>query len=138
MPRIGVLLLLSREHHHSLVMARGARRAADHNDAAIVAAAIARMENHWHGLMAAHVEREERLIRMAGDKLEPESVTRILSEHSELRRLASGPCELEPAARLRAFADLASTHVRYEERVFFQQLQAHPCVAEDNAEANVR
>jgi hypothetical protein len=28
---------------------------------------------------------------------------------------------------LRKFADLASAHVRYEERVFFPQL--HPCVA---------
>jgi hypothetical protein len=30
---------------------------------------------------------------------------------------------------LRKFADLAGAHVRYEERVFFPQLQSHPCVA---------
>jgi hypothetical protein len=110
-------------------MARDARRAADNNDAVVMTAAVARMENHWHAVMAAHFEQEERLIGMAEDTLDPESVARILSEHSELRRLARGPCELEPAARLRKFADLASAHVRYEERVFFPQLQSHPYVA---------
>jgi hypothetical protein len=110
-------------------MARDARRAADNNDAVVMTAPVARMENHWHAVMAAHFEQEERLIGMAEDTLDPESVARILSEHSELRRLAPGPCELEPAARLRKFADLASAHVRYEERVFFPQLQSHPCVA---------
>ena len=136
MPRIGALLLLSREHHHSLVMARDARRAAGNGDPAIVAATVARMESHWHTVMAAHFEREEQLIRMAKDTLDAESVTQILFEHSELRRLASGPCELEPAARLCKFADLASAHVRYEERVFFPQLQSHSCVAATDAEAN--
>lgn len=134
MPRIGPLLSLSREHHHSLVLARDARRAADNGDVTIVTAAVARMESHWHALMAAHFEQEERLIRMAQDALDAESVVRILSEHSELRRLAAGPCELEPVARLRKFADLASAHVRYEERVFFPQL--HSCVAAVDAQAN--
>lgn len=138
MPRVGALLLLSREHHHSLVMARDARRAADSGDAVILAATVTRMESHWHEVMAAHFEQEERLIQLAEDTLDPASVARILSEHSELRRLAGGPCELEPVARLRKFADLASAHVRYEERVFFPQLQSHPCIANDSAEVNVR
>ena len=133
MPRIGALLLLSREHHHSLVMARDARRAAANNDTSVLAAAVSRMESHWQAVMAAHFEQEERLIEMAEDTLDPVSVTRILSEHSELRALAGGPCELEPAERLRKFADLASAHVRYEERVFFPQLQSHRCVADNNA-----
>jgi hypothetical protein len=125
--------LLSREHHHSLVMARDARRAAANNDTSVLAAAVSRMESHWQAVMAAHFEQEERLIEMAEDTLDPVSVTRILSEHSELRALAGGPCELEPAERLRKFADLASAHVRYEERVFFPQLQSHRCVADNNA-----
>ncbi len=134
MPRIGPLLSLSREHHHSLVLARDARRAADNGDATTVAAAVAHMESHWRTLMAPHFDREERLIRMAEGTLDPESVARILSEHSELRRLAIGPCELEPVARLRKFADLARAHVRYEERVFFPQL--HSCVAATDTQAN--
>lgn len=134
MPRIGLLLSLSREHHHSLVLARDARRAADNGDVTIVAAAVARMESHWHALMAAHFEQEERLIRMAQDALDTESVARILSEHSELRRLAEGPCELEPVVRLRKFADLTSAHVRYEERVFFPQLLS--CVAVTGTQVN--
>jgi hypothetical protein len=138
MPRVGALLLLSREHHHSLVMARDARRAAADNDAAVLAAAIERIESHWHAVMAAHFEQEERLIEMAKDTLDPVSVNRILDEHSELRRLAGGPCELEPTVRLRKFADLASAHVRYEERVFFPQLQSHPDIASGNTEVNIR
>jgi hypothetical protein len=138
MPRIGALLLLSREHHHSLVMARDARRAADNGDAAVQAATIARVESHWRAVMAAHFEQEERLIQMTEDTLDPVSVNRILAEHSELRTLACGPCKLEPAARLRKFADLASAHMRYEERVFFPQLQSHPDIANDSAAVNIR
>jgi hypothetical protein len=65
--------------------------------------------------------------------LEAQAVARILAEHVELRMLACGPCLLEPAVRLRRFADLIATHVRFEERVFFPRLQSHPCVA--NADA---
>ena len=54
-----------------------------------------------------------------------EAVARILAEHAELRMLAVGPCELEPAMRLCRFADLLKAHVRYEERTFFPQLQLH-------------
>jgi hemerythrin-like domain-containing protein len=134
MPRTGALLSLSREHHVSLVMARNARRAADNSGSnggsAAVASAIAAMEAHWHTLMAAHVEQEERLIKIAEDMLEPESVARVLAEHAELKTLADGPGVLEPATRLRRFADLISAHIRYEERTFFPQLQSHPCVAD--------
>ncbi|KIO48211.1 hypothetical protein SQ11_13745 [Nitrosospira sp. NpAV] len=136
MPRIGALLSLSREHHTSLVMARTARRAANEDgngvmaSAVLMTAAIASIEAHWHTVMAAHFEKEERLIRIARDMLDPQAVTRVLAEHAELRMLAAGPCALEPAARLRRFADLISAHVRYEERTLFPQLQSHPCVTD--------
>ena len=129
MPRTGALLPLSREHHTSLVMARAARKAADDKDSAVCSAALSRIEAHWHTLMAAHFEQEEQLIRLAAETLDPESVTRFFAEHAELRTLACGPCALEPAARLRRFADLVVAHVRYEERVLFPQLQSHPCIA---------
>jgi hypothetical protein len=135
MPRIGALLLLSRQHHTSLVVARDARRAANEKDAAALAGAIARIEAHWQTVMAAHFDEEERLIRIAEDTLEAHAVARILAEHAELRMLASGPCSLEPAVRLRSFADLIVTHVLFEERVFFPQLQSHPCIADANADA---
>ncbi|MEO9061194.1 MAG: hemerythrin domain-containing protein [Nitrosospira sp.] len=129
---------MSREHHASLVMARDARRAANEKDAAAVSIAMARMEAHWHTLLAAHFEQEERLMRIAEDTLDPESVARILAEHGELRILASGPCTLEPAARLQRFGDLLGAHVRYEERTFFPQLQSHPCVAAVAAEVDAQ
>ena len=115
MPRTGALLPLSREHHTSLVMARAARKAADDNDPVACLAAIARIE--------------AQLIQLALETLDRESVARILAEHAELRALASGHCALEPTERLRRFADLVAAHVRYEERVFFPQLQLHPCIA---------
>ena len=136
MPRIGALLPLSREHHTSLVIARDARHAAGENSPTSLSAAIERIENHWHSVLAAHFEQEERLIGIAGGALDPESVARILSEHAELRLLGSGPCELEPAVRLRRFGELLNAHVRFEERTFFPQLQSSPCIAQIDAIAN--
>jgi hypothetical protein len=133
MPRTGALLLLSRQHHTSLVVARDARRAANEKDATALSRAISGIEAHWHTVMAAHFDEEERLIRVAEHMLEAQAVARILAEHVELRMLACGPCLLEPAVRLRRFSDLIATHVRFEERVFFPRLQSHPCVA--NADA---
>lgn len=129
MPRTGALLSLSREHHTSLVLARAIRRAVDKGlDAGAYSDEIARLEAHWHTLMAAHFEQEERLIKLAADALDSELAARIIDEHAEIRMLACGPCSLEPIARLRRFADLVIAHVRYEERTFFPQLQSHPCV----------
>lgn len=122
MPRTGVLLSLSREHHTSLVMARAARKAADSNDSAACVAAMAHIETHWQTVLALHFAQEEQLLRLATEALDPESVTRILAEHTELRMLACGPCVLEPAERLRRFGDLLAAHVRFEERVLFPQL----------------
>lgn len=129
MPRTGALLSLSREHHTSLVMARAARKAADSNDNDACLAAIAHIEAHWQTVLAPHFAQEEQLLGLAAESLDAESVTRILTEHAELRMLACGPCALEPAERLRRFGDLLAAHVRYEERVLFPQLQSHPCVA---------
>jgi hemerythrin-like domain-containing protein len=138
MPRAGALLSLSREHHTALVLARTALRAADADgldrtdpaDSAVqsIHAVTAAIESHWRATMASHFEREERLIQLANDTLDIQSVQRIMAEHAELRVLAEGPCELEPADRLRRFANLIRAHVRYEERVLFPQLEAHASV----------
>jgi hemerythrin-like domain-containing protein len=127
MPRAGALLSLSREHHTALVLAQTALRAAEAAEAGetgAVRSAISEIEVHWHATMASHFEREERLIQLAEDGVDAQSVQRIMTEHAELRMLAGGPCQLEPADRLRRFANLIRTHVRYEERVLFPQLQA--------------
>jgi len=125
MPRIGVLLPLSREHHTSLVMARAARKAADDKDIAICSLTLAQIEAHWHTLMAAHFEKEEQLLRLAAEVLDSASIARIFAEHTELHRLACGPCSLDPVERLRRFGDLVVAHVRYEERTLFPQLQSY-------------
>ncbi|QOJ23443.1 MAG: hemerythrin domain-containing protein [Gammaproteobacteria bacterium] len=129
MPRTGALLSLSREHHSSLVLARAARQVAENGDNAAVVTMMQRVEAHWQTVLCEHFAREEQLLRLATDTVDTESADRILAEHAELRMLACGPCELELAARLRRFGELLTAHVRYEERVIFPQLQAHPCVA---------
>lgn len=136
MSRIGVLLELSREHHTSLVMARDARRTSKSDDPAILSAAVRSIEAHWHALLAEHFEREERLIQTIADELDSEAVARISAEHAELRLLALGPCTLEPAARLRRFGELLGAHVRYEERIFFPQLQSNSRFASVSAPAD--
>ncbi|MBS0299913.1 MAG: hemerythrin domain-containing protein [Proteobacteria bacterium] len=136
MPRIGVLLSLSREHHSSLVIARTARQVAENGDNAACVTMMQRVEAHWQTVLREHFAREEQLLRLAVDAVDAESVKRILTEHAELRLLACGPCELELAARLRRFGELLTAHVRYEERVIFPQLQAHPCVAGAVEESN--
>ena len=114
-------------------MARDARRAAGENEATAVSVAIERIETHWHTVLATHFEQEERLLKIVGDALDPELVARILAEHAELRLLALGLHEIEPAARLRRLGELLSVHVRYEERTLFPQLQSHPSVAQTEA-----
>ncbi len=126
MPRTGALLSLSREHHTSLVMARAARKAANANDSNTCSEVLARIEAHWHMVLAEHFAQEELLIRLAANALDLETAARILAEHTELHKLACGPCLLEPALRLRKFGDLLAAHVRYGERVLFPQLQSHP------------
>ena len=125
MPRLGVLLALSREHHGALVMARDARRAAAVDNSAVWMDTIARIEDYGRESMAEHFAEEERLLQLAGEKIDAKAVARFLSEHAELRQLAGSSCSLEPRARLSRFGELLGAHVRYEERVFFPQLEPH-------------
>lgn len=125
MPRIGALLSLSREHHTSLVVARDARRAASTGDPAALSAAIKRIESHWATLLVRHFEVEERLLETVGSAFDAEMAARIRAEHEELQELACNSCELDPLERLRRFGDLLGSHVRYEERIVFPQLQSH-------------
>lgn len=128
MPRTGALLFLSREHHTSLVLARAVKKVIDEDDRVACEAMAARIEAHWHTLLAAHFAHEERLIQHAKQILNPESIARILADHAEIRRLAEENCPIELTDRLHRFAELIVAHVRYEERVLFPQLQAHPCI----------
>ena len=124
MPRTGILLSLSREHHSALVLARAASRAAESGDANVQAEMIERIEIYWESIMARHFEVEEQLMAQIGKDLDAQSVMQVLSEHAELCLLVDRECTMEPVARLRRFGDVLYTHVRFEERHFFPQLQA--------------
>lgn len=122
------MLSLSREHQTSLVMARDARRAASTGDPTVLSAAIRDIESHWATLLVRHFEMEERLLETVGSAFAAEVAARIRAEHEELRRLACNTCELTPIDRLRRFGELLGSHVRYEERIAFPQLQSHSCI----------
>ena len=128
MPRTGALLSLSREHHSSLVLARAVRQAAESGDSAAFPVMMKRIEAHWRTVLCEHFVREEQLLRLAVDAVDAESAARVLAEHTELRVLACGSCELDLPARLHRFGELLAAHVRYEERVLFPQLQLHPSI----------
>lgn len=128
MPRIGALLSLSREHHTSLVVARDARRVANTGDPAVLSTAIREIESHCATLLVRHFEVEERLLETVGTTFDAEVAARIRAEHEELRKLACNTCELTPIDRLRRFGELLGSHVRYEERTAFPQLQSHSCI----------
>jgi len=131
MPRTGALLSLSREHHTSLVLARAVKKVIDEDDPIAHQAMAARIEAHGHTLLSAHFAEEEHLIQLAKDILDPGAIARILAEHAEIRMLAGENCPVELIERLRRFAELIVMHVRYEERVLFPQLQAHPCMTSE-------
>lgn len=128
MPRTGALLSLSREHHTSLVLARAIKKVINDDDQIACQEMAKRIEMHWHTLLAAHFAYEELLLQRAKEILNPESIARIFAEHAEIRMLADESSPIELPERLHRFAELIVTHVRYEERVLFPQLQAHPCI----------
>lgn len=123
MPRTGDLLILSREHHAALVLARKAKKAIAHDDASIAQATIASIEAYWRDVMAQHFAKEEQLLRAESKKLDEKSIARIFSDHAELEMLCCHSCELDVMKRLQRFADLMVSHVRFEERVIFPQMQ---------------
>lgn len=130
MPRTGDLLILSREHHAALVLARAARKAIENNDDAIARTTVVKLEAYGRDVMAAHFVKEEQLLQIEPRKLDDETIARIFSEHAELRMLCCHSDELDVMERLQRFASLMVTHVRFEERVIFPQLQIEPVVAE--------
>ena len=79
--------------------------------------------------MARTFQARGALIKTDGGSLNPDAVARFYQNTRNCGGFADGSCGLSPAARLRRFADLASAHVRYEERVLFPELQSHPYIA---------
>lgn len=114
---------LSREHHGALQLALQAKRAAMSADqtridvmaAACVAAFSAELEPHF-------VVEENTLLPLLVKSGEDKLVERVQNDHRELRCLSAKLLHPE-AATLLGFAELLTSHVRFEEREMFERLE---------------
>jgi hypothetical protein len=123
MKRHGQLLELSRDHHAALVLAVHAQRAAASGESEAVAAAAADCRDAFDAELDAHFALEENdllpLLLAAG---EGRLAQRLTSEHARLRGLRSQLREPDAVA-LRAFGEVLTAHVRFEEREMFITLE---------------
>lgn len=123
MKRHPQLQQLSREHHGALKLARAARLAAESTLAEPVATLAQRVVDTFAAELDPHFCIEERYIlpplAQAGHLA---LVRRTLTEHAELRRLASA-LRHPDATMLLAFAELLVAHVRFEENELFAAAQ---------------
>ena len=125
--RAPALVPLSQDHHHSLVQSLRLREAAAGESSRAPAVARALLE-HWRSAMQGHFADEEEVLFPRAEALDPESVARLWAEHAELASLVE---RLERALELGADARqlmneigwLVHDHVRFEERVLFEEVQ---------------
>lgn len=115
---------LSREHMSGLVQARNLSAAAAES-AESRRAALARFAAVWDEEIAHHFEDEE---RMLAGLLGPESLTRLITEHRQLRKLAEMGIHQATAAEpdpdlLRSLGKLLHDHIRWEEREAFVEAE---------------
>lgn len=118
------LLQLSREHHPALQLALHARRAAESGDANETGQLARRVAAFFSDELDQHFRIEEQglLAALRGDGKHA-LVQRTLAEHDELRRLAEALSQPDAAILLR-FAELLTSHVRFEERELFPLAEA--------------
>ncbi|MBA3531054.1 MAG: hemerythrin domain-containing protein [Ardenticatenales bacterium] len=128
MKRHPALQPLSREHHSLLHHAREIRWAVEGTPhASPVGEVIQAFLDDWYQVALAHFQEEEEILLPLAT--EQALATRIRAEHEWLRhevaRLAQEVEQQEaPYERARRIAQGLHDHIRFEERVFFQQLQA--------------
>jgi iron-sulfur cluster repair protein YtfE (RIC family) len=129
--RHAALVALSRDHHFVLMQALALRRVAEaprsagHSAVATAEAFLGYYEEEMLGHMS---DEEEALLPLAAP-IGPEGAQRVVAEHEDIRdqaavlrqALADGT---DPRPMMQALGDLLHDHVRFEERVFFEAIQA--------------
>ncbi|MBL8046088.1 MAG: hemerythrin domain-containing protein [Anaerolineales bacterium] len=129
MKRHPALQDLSRDHQQFLLHARGLRWALDGNrHAQPLIVEISRLLDFWEATGASHFIEEESVVIPACEQATVDLATfarQILRDHSWLRarveRLRDENLDLEAIAE---FAQHLHDHIRFEERVIFEGLQA--------------
>ena len=118
MERCPELQKLSREHHTALKLALHLRRAAEAGDAEAVEAACVAARHCFDEELLPHFREEVYLLPQlqaaGGDAV----VARTLVEHRAMARMAR-ELEIPDGELLHRFAELLTTHVRFEERELF-------------------
>ena len=123
LPRAPALVSLSRDHHDALVEVLFLRRAQGRP------AAGRRFVDYFQAEVEGHMADEEDVVLPAVEASDPVGVERIRREHADLRRVVAqlrGRLDAggDPADLMEEAARLLHDHVRYEERVFFMDVQA--------------
>lgn len=119
MKRHYALQSLSREHHPALVLALACRRAANSGDEEKIRETCGRVIRDFDANLAPHFRQEETvllpLLQQAGQAA---LVSRTLEEHASLRALVES-LRCHDLAKLEAFGQALSDHVRFEEQELF-------------------
>lgn len=110
---------LSHDHHHGLLLSWKLRTGLQKN------VDPDRMMNYCQGFHAEHLEphfslEEEAMFPILGN--DHELVKRALAEHRRLTRLFTGKDDL--ITRLSQIEEELEAHIRFEERVLFQAIEA--------------
>ena len=123
LPRAPALVPLSRDHHDALVEILYLRRAQGRPEAA------RRFVQFFDSDLEGHFADEEDVVLPAVETLVAEGVARIREEHEQVRAAVAALRSAldgggDPAGLAEDAARLLHDHVRYEERVFFMDVQA--------------
>lgn len=113
---------MSEDHHNALVIALRCRRFAEGEFEAELTSIRANVLDFFNRAIEPHFEIEEDLLLPALLEIdESEMHDRIASEHARLR--AAAAAGLPDTTSFGAFGTLLDDHVRFEERIVFEQVQ---------------
>ena len=124
------LVPLSRDHHAALVQALGLRRASEARPKGPSAVAVAESFLQFYAdELLGHIDDEERALLPRVSVADPEGAARIREEHEELGEQVARLREVlsdgrDPRPLMNEIGDLLEGHVRFEERAFFEAVQA--------------
>jgi hypothetical protein len=125
------LVPLSRDHHFALMQALALRRAGEASLAA-GRGAIPTAEaflTFYHDELLGHMADEEEALLPLSAHVHPEDARRLVAEHEGIREQAALLRQAlldgqDPRRTLLELGDALHDHVRFEERVFFEEVQA--------------
>jgi len=125
------LVPLSRDHHFALMHALALRRSAQapaRGGPGAVTTAEAFLAFYREELTGHMADEEEALLPIAGS-VSPEDTRRLLDEHEDLRERVAELTQLlldgtDPRSTMQEIGERLHDHVRFEERVFFETVQA--------------